>query len=79
MIKFVLFFVNIFDFFHKRKIISFLKNKLKLEEIKLFIDVGGHKGETIELFCSNFKVEKLISFEASQKIFNIKFNAREIK
>ena len=71
MIKFVLFFVNIFDFFHKRKIISFLKNKLKLEEIKLFIDVGGHKGETIELFCSNFKVEKLISFEASPKNFLI--------
>lgn len=55
--------LSIFDFFHKKKILDFLK--LKKNRFGTIIDVGGHVGETIELFLKNFKVEKIISFEAS--------------
>ncbi len=77
MIKIVLFFINFFDFFHKRKIIKFLKLKINLSNINLFLDVGGHKGETIDLFCKNFKIMKIISFEASPKNFLILNSMKE--
>ena len=77
MIKLVLFFINFFDFFHKRKIIKFLRSKINLNNINLFLDVGGHKGETIDLFCKNFKIKKIISFEASPKNFLILDSIKE--
>ncbi len=77
MIKLVLFFINFFDFFHKRKIIKFLKKQINLNNINLFLDVGGHKGETIDLFCENFKIKKIISFEASPKNFSILNSMKE--
>lgn len=66
---FTLSFVKIFDYFHKRKIISFLKKKYKKFEI--LFDIGAHSGESIELFLKNFKVEKIFSFEASSLNFKI--------
>ena len=54
MTKLVLFFINIFDFFYKKKVLKFLKKDLKLNSFKLFIDIGGHHGETMNLFCKNF-------------------------
>lgn len=64
MNKIVMMVLSFFDYFHKRKIINFfIKNNFK--EIPLIIDVGGHKGESIKLFLHNFKVHKIISFEAS--------------
>ena len=33
------------------------------------IDVGAHKGETIQEFLSNFKIKNIYSFEASPKTF----------
>ena len=71
MTKLVLFFINIFDFFHKKKIINFIKKNLNLNDFNLLIDVGGHHGETIDLFCNNFKIVKLISIEASPKNFEV--------
>ena len=71
MTKLVLFFINIFDFFHKKKIINFIKKNLNLNDFNLLIDVGGHHGETIDLFCKNFKIVKLISIEASPKNFEV--------
>ena len=65
MIKFfTLLVLNFFDFFHKKKILTFLK-KNKFDNFKIVFDVGAHKGETIELFLKHFKIEKLYSFEAS--------------
>ena len=55
-------------FFIKKKIFSFLKNK-KLNNFNLVLDVGAHKGETINIFLKNFKIKKIISFEASPKNF----------
>tara|TARA_B100001029_G_C15021127_1_gene430618 strand:+ start:199 stop:936 length:738 start_codon:yes stop_codon:yes gene_type:complete len=71
MTKLVLFFINIFDFFYKKKVLKFLKKDLKLNSFKLFIDIGGHHGETMNLFCKNFQINKIISIEASPKNFEV--------
>ena len=66
---FTLFFIKIFDFFHKRKILNFLKSKFNKFEI--LFDVGGHVGESIDLFLKNFQVNRIFSFEASPLNFKI--------
>ena len=66
--------IRIFDFFHKKKIINFLKknNKYRFNTI---LDIGGHEGESIELFLKYLNVNKIISFEASPLNYKIlKFN-----
>ena len=75
--KLVLLIINLFDFFHKRKIINFLKIKIKSDRINLFLDVGAHHGETIDLFSKNFSIKKLISFEASPKSFKKLFSRKD--
>jgi len=85
--KIVLIFIDFFDFFHKKKIINFLKNK-NLNYFPTVFDVGAHKGKSINLFLSNFKVDKIISFEASpvnffllkkkEKLLKKKFNKSKI-
>ena len=64
MQKIIIFIIGFFDFFHKRKIIKFLKKK-KFNEYKLILDIGAHKGESIDFFLNSFNVKKIISFEAS--------------
>ena len=83
----VLIFIDTFDFFHKKKIINFLKKK-NFNYFPTVFDVGAHKGESINLFLSNFKVDKIISFEASpvnffllkkkEKLLKKKFNKSKI-
>ena len=63
MQKIILLVINFFDYFHKIKLINFLKKNNKSFEI--LIDVGAHIGETIELFSKNFFIKKIYSFEAS--------------
>ena len=62
-------FLSIFDFFHKKKMMSFLR-KNKLFNFKIVFDVGAHKGETIELYLNHFNIEKIYSFEPSYFSFN---------
>tara|TARA_B100000965_G_C19570424_1_gene748869 strand:+ start:14 stop:751 length:738 start_codon:yes stop_codon:yes gene_type:complete len=64
MQKIIIFLINFFDFFHKRKIINFLK-KENFNEYEIIFDIGAHKGESIDFFLNNFNVKKIISFEAS--------------
>ena len=71
MSKSVLFIINIFDYFHKKKILKFLKKNLKLTKLEFLVDIGAHHGESINFFCSNFDVSKIISVEASPKNFKI--------
>ena len=59
---------SIIDRKNKKKIISFLKKKLRSDSI-IVIDVGAHEGETIKLFSKNFIIEKILSYEASQYNF----------
>ena len=71
--------IRIFDFFHKKKIINFLKknNKYRFNTI---LDIGGHEGESIELFLKYLNVNKIISFEASPLNYKIlKFNLNKLK
>jgi FkbM family methyltransferase len=63
MQKIILLAMDCFDYFHKKKIVNFLKKNNKSFDV--FMDVGGHKGETIELFTKNFFIKKIYSFEAS--------------
>ena len=62
--KLIILLLSFFDFFHQRKIIKFLSKK-NLTKIDILIDVGAHKGESIELFLKNMNVKKIISFEPS--------------
>ena len=58
--------INIFDLYHQKRIINYLK-KLNLE---YFIDVGTHKGEFLSYILSlNYK--KIYCFEPQKKIFKI--------
>ena len=85
--KTILLLINFFDHFHKKKILKFLKKK-QLYHFPVIFDVGAHKGESIFFFLSNFKVNKIISFEASplnftflkkkEKIFNQRFKDTKI-
>ena len=71
--------IGIYDFFHKKKIINFLKknNNYKFNTI---LDIGGHKGESVELFLKHLNVNKIISFEASPLNYKIlKFNLNKLK
>ena len=65
--------LSIFDFFHQRKIIRFIKER-KINEFATFFDVGAHKGESITLFTNNFKIKSMYSFEASPVNFQILAN-----
>ena len=57
-------------FFIKKKIIHFLR-KLGINDFKTVLDVGAHKGETLELFLKNFNIDRIISFEASEENYLI--------
>ena len=60
--------LSIFDYFHKKKIINFLKT-LNINSIDIFFDIGAHKGESIDFFSKHLKIIKIYSFEASLKNF----------
>lgn len=71
--------IELFDYFHKKKIIAFLKKK-KIKEFKIIFDIGAHKGETISLMLKNFKSQKIYSFEASKKNFkNLESNVLTLR
>ena len=70
MQKIILFIINFFDYFHKKKILNFLKRN-NHKDFNIFFDIGAHKGETIDLFMQNFNINKFYSFEASPKNFEI--------
>ena len=55
----------IFDYFHKKRIIKFIKENLGINSIELLLDIGAHKGESIDFFSKNLNIKKIISFEAS--------------
>ena len=62
-------FLNIFDFFYKKKFFKFLKNK-NIKNFDIFFDVGAHKGESIKSFGKNFQINEMYSFEPNNVIFD---------
>ncbi len=61
--------LGFFDFFYKLKLLKFLK-KIILNDFNLVLDIGAHKGESINFFLNNFKINKIISFEGSPVNFD---------
>jgi FkbM family methyltransferase len=55
--------LKIFDYYHNKKIINFLKKKIT--HINILLDIGAHKGESVYFFINNFKVNYIYSFEPS--------------
>tara|TARA_B100000965_G_C19420285_1_gene681806 strand:- start:165 stop:887 length:723 start_codon:yes stop_codon:yes gene_type:complete len=71
--------IFLIDIFNKKKIINFLKKKINNKEI-IIIDVGAHTGETVDLFYKNFKLRKIICYEASKLNFEkLKANTGKMK
>ena len=82
-LKIVNFIIELIDYSGKKKIINFFKKKFIYERLKI-IDIGAHKGETIDLFYKNFKIDKIYCFEPNLKLFNIlknqkKYNNRNVE
>ncbi len=80
MIQFLaLKFLGIFDLFHKKKMVFFLR-KNKLFKFKIVFDVGAHEGETIKFCLDHFNIEKIYSFEPSHFSFkNLKKKVNKLK
>ena len=70
MQRIILFIIDFFDYFHKKKILNFLKRN-NYRKFDVFFDIGAHKGETIDLFTKNFIINNIYSFEASPINFEI--------
>ena len=68
-INFLHLIISLFDYPNKKKIINFFKNKFK-NKISVFIDVGAHHGESINLFNKEFNISSIISFEPSLRNYN---------
>ena len=65
MINFItIIILKFFDFFHQKKIINFIK-KQNINHIVNFVDIGSHKGESINIFLNNFKIDNIYAFEPS--------------
>ena len=66
-----LFFENLILFFDnltQKENFNFIK-KINGEKIDIFIDVGCHKGETINLSKKFFQINKIYAFEPNPQIF----------
>ena len=67
---FTLIILNFFDYFHKKKILNFLKEK-KLKTLNCLFDVGAHHGESVKFFTNFLKVKNIYCFEPSPDNFKI--------
>ena len=69
LFKLLMTFIDLVDRNNKKKIVNFFQKKLEKSLINV-IDIGAHKGETIDLFLKNFKISKIYSFEPNKNLFN---------
>ena len=65
--------VDLIDQNNKEKIIKFFKARIGNNLIHV-IDIGAHKGETIDLFMKNFNIKKIYSFEPNNDLFTALIN-----
>ena len=61
--------LNFFDSYKQNQFIKFLKQKRK--SFNIFFDVGAHRGESINLYLSNFGISEIYSFEPLKSNFEI--------
>ena len=82
-LKFFMFIINLIDQINKKKIILFFLEKLDEKKVNI-IDIGAHKGETIDFFASKLNINKIYSFEPNEKLFeelkkNKKYKSNQIE
>ncbi len=80
--KLLMIFINLIDHKNKKKIIKFFKKKIDKKKEITVVDVGAHKGETIDLFTKNFNACSIYSFEPNKNLFNEllkKYKSKNIK
>ena len=66
MNKLILFFIDIIrDYYHQPSILFYLKKI----NISIALDVGSHKGETINYLLKIPKIKKIYCFEPQEEIF----------
>ena len=68
MRRIVLTILLFFDYFHKNKIINFIKNRTN--KFNTIIDVGAHHGESAKLFIKKLKSKNVYCFEPSFDNYN---------
>ena len=74
--SFVELLIDLIDRSNKKKVLRFFKDKIDNKFVNL-IDIGAHKGETIDLFINNFDIENIYAFEPNYKLFNnLKLNKK---
>ena len=61
--------LNLVEYFYKKKLIKKIKKYLPTK-IKIFFDIGAHKGETTIDFSKNFLIEEAYLFEPLKKNFD---------
>ena len=66
--SFAIFFFDILDLFHQKKIINYIK-KEEYEIINM-IDIGCHKGKYFDLFSKFYRIKKAVLIEPQIKYFN---------
>ena len=75
----VLYALNFFDFFYKKKLLTHLKKVMKGND-NIFFDVGAHRGETVKMIVNNFNAKEIFAFEPLKSNFNrLKKNTSSIK
>jgi len=68
LFRVVLSIIDILDSNNKKKIINFFKESFSDRKI-IVVDIGAHKGETIDIFLKYFNIEKIYSFEPNDELF----------
>ena len=64
-----IFFFDILDYFHQKKILNFfLGKKIKINSM---IDIGAHKGKYADLFLKNYHIDYAILIEPQIKYFQL--------
>ena len=82
-VKLLMWIVSFIDLNNKNKIINYFKSQYKNASI-IVLDIGTHKGETIDFFIKNLNIDKIYSCEPNIKIFsklkkNKKYQNNKIK
>ena len=68
--------ISLIDYNNKKKIYVFFKNKIKNRPITV-VDIGAHRGETIDFFLENFKIKKILAFEPNLSLFKYLNNKKK--
>ena len=61
--------IKLIDYSNKIKVLRFFKKNLNKNQLNI-IDIGGHKGETLNFFIKNFYINKIFVFEPNIHLYN---------